>query len=156
MAWGEFPTSLTLKENETNNLQRDSDDDENPGSDVITSGFFNGVPSGPALIDTRSTIGRYNLVSSSWTDWTRFTLYQTAPEQTPNVTFKDEKPAKCHGYIMGRWAQGNLKEQWVGIQLFVVDADFGVAGHEERFNFALNPDAFTDMNTQSRKYPLTS
>jgi hypothetical protein len=39
--------------------------------------------------------------------------------------------------------------------MFVVDAEFGLEGEDERCNFLLHPEGFTDMNTRKRKWLLT-
>jgi hypothetical protein len=102
-------------------------------------------------VDSLEILGGYNLISSSWSDWTRFTLHQAFPQQTPKLVLSDGKPVSCHGYIMGRWSTDDLSQQWTAIRLFVVDAEFGLEGEDERYNFLLSPDAFTDMNVRLRK-----
>jgi hypothetical protein len=102
-------------------------------------------------VDAQEILGRYGLVSSSWSDWARFKLHRTAPQKKPKLVFPDGKLIRCHGYITGQWTSNDLSQQWGGIRVFVVDAEFGLEGEDERCNFFLNPEIFTDMNPRKRK-----
>lgn len=126
---------------------------------LIITGLFNGVPSGPCLVDTEDPPpgnGRHNLVSASWSDWVQFTLYQDAPEQMPRLIFGNGQAVKCYGYIMGCWTSDDLSRQWTGLKMYVVDAEIGCQGGGsagEHCNFLLSAESLGNSNVRDRTWP---
>lgn len=114
----------------------------------VRCGFFNNIPAGPAiLLDKPSRDEAYSMVSSNWLDWKTFTLHQAAEDRTPSLRFASGEAVRCHGYITGTWTEdGNLSQQWSGLQFFVVDCDFGDAGSSERRHFLINRTMLSDRN----------
>lgn len=81
----------------------------------VVTGLFNGVPSGRCLVYAESVVlgdGQHSsFVSASWSDWTRFAIFQETPERTPRLVLRDGRPVSCHGYLMGRWTNDDLSQQ---------------------------------------------
>jgi hypothetical protein len=120
------------------------------GAGSLYEGFFENVPSGAAILDSRETREGFNLVSSAWIDWKRFTL-RKAPESVNKILFAEAEPVKCHGYITGTWIVDDLSYLWSGLKFFVVDAEFCVDGSTEKWLFVISPDALTMFNSQKRE-----
>jgi hypothetical protein len=122
----------------------------------LSYGFFNGIPSGNAMIITNSPVVNVNLVSTRWHDWKNFTLNKCAPQTIPRLALPSGENVKCLGYIMGRWAnEEDIGHQWTGIKVFVVDVTLGDDRSDQTYNFILTRQSLKPTNAYDRESSST-
>jgi len=109
---------------------------------TCSPGFFNNVPCDTALI----TKGfGYNMVSSAWKDYSRFTVHRISDGLYPPLNSIDGSNIKCHGYISGSWTSFDAEIRYSDITIFVVDAIFTIPGSNECHHFVFDQESLSPV-----------
>ena len=115
-------------------------------------GFFNDIPSGPAVVmqkPTKNNPQAAGFISSSWLDFADFTLHPVSHTVAEKLVLENGDSVPILGYVFGTFTSSNGRLRAQGLRLIVVDATI-ITGKDSEVLFVL-PQLFLGENTKRGK-----